>query len=78
MTVFQIRQVIMRMSIGYENSQNGPFQHKMSEKLRKLKITTIAYLFLLTLLQTWFWPIFTVFGRLWRQHFYLFEENAIF
>ena len=52
------------------------FQLKMAEQLRKLKYKKSTPYFS-TLLQTWFWPIFTVFRRFW-QHFYSFEENGIF
>ena len=72
-----MRKVRLMSIFGRKNGQKWSFQLKMAEKLRKLKISKIPSLFLSTLLQRWFWPIFTVFGRLWKR-FYSFEENGIF
>ena len=74
---YLVRKVRLTPIFGRKNGQNGRFQIKMTEKLRKLKISKIPCLFLLKLLQTWFWPIFAVFVWFW-QHFYSFEENGIF
>ena len=55
-------------------SKMAIFKPKIAENLWKVKITKMPLLTLMTLLQTWFWPIFAKFeGLPW--YFYSFEEN---